>query len=200
MIKYIKIVPRMAVQFLLEENEFAINKVLYGDTKTPWGLISIFGVTDKEGANGYREHNYLVTPDKIPTLQKLGCELFHNSCFMDITKEQYEKHNRTIYMENMLFDEIRAKAIVDWVDYNKNNLDRLVCHCDAGVSRSGAVGLWATRYLGLDEKKYCESNPSIQPNQHVLKTLSDVSGMSKDYEDFWMQNLTTLDTTWENLF
>ena len=70
MIKYIKIVPRMAVQFLLEENEFAINKVLYGDTKTPWGLISIFGVADKEGANGYREHNTLVTPDKITIFQK----------------------------------------------------------------------------------------------------------------------------------
>lgn len=197
MINYIKIVPRVAIEFLVEKNERAVNKVLFGDTTTPWALISIFGLKSEMNQNGGRDKNTLVAEKEFSVLKEMGCIDFHNSCFMDITKEQYERLNRTIYMENMLFNENRAQQIIDFVNKVKDSCERLVIHCDAGVSRSGATGLWASRYLGLDEKKYCDNNTGIQPNPYVLEILSEVSGMKKEYEAFWMNHLSKLDTIWE---
>ncbi len=199
MIKYVKIVPRMAMELLLEKNPLAMSKVLFNDTQTPWALISIFGLVNEMNKNGGRDKNTLISKDNFPILKEMGCVDYCNSCFMDITKEHYEKHNRTIYMENMLFDIPRAEKIIYFLNSIKDKCERLVVHCDAGVSRSGAVGLWATRYLGLDEKKYSDSNLGIHPNLHVVDILSEVSGVKKEYRDFWMDNMYKLDVTWNDL-
>jgi protein-tyrosine phosphatase len=200
MIKYVKIVPRMGIELLLEKHELAMRKILFNDVSTPWALISVFGLKEVMNDKGGRDKNPLISKENFPILKDMGCVDYANSCFMDITKEQYEKHNRTIYMENMLFDTNRAERIVHFVDKIKDSCVRLIVHCDAGVSRSGAIGLWVTRYLGLDEKKYCDSNLGIKPNLHVVDVLSDVSGIKKDYEQFWMDNMYKLDITWNELF
>jgi hypothetical protein len=198
MIKYIKIVPRVAAELLLEKNERAMSKVLFNDTHTPWALISLYGLKEFMNDKGGRDKNPLMSKDNFPILQEMGCVDYCNSCFMDITKEIYERAHRTIYMENMLFDIPRAEKIIYFIDQIKDKCDRLIIHCDAGRSRSGGVGLWATRYLGLDEKSYCNSNPEITPNLHVVDILSEVSGTKKDYEKFWMDNCMKLDSDWEN--
>ena len=99
-------------------------------------------------------------------------------CFRDYS----EKTENDINYE---FNEIIANSIISFLNQFKDNVDTLVIHCDAGLSRSSAIGLWANRYLSLDEKEYLINNPRKCPNEKVLKILMDISGLTKSYEDFW---------------
>jgi predicted protein tyrosine phosphatase len=54
-----------------------------------------------------------------------------------------------------------------------------VLHCDAGVSRSGAVGTFIQRYLEIEEEGFKKLNPYIHPNHFVLNILMEVSGMAE---------------------
>lgn len=182
MIKKIKILPRALVEYLITDGG---TNVIDRDTTTPWALISIFGVTDDND----RKPNVLITKEIEDSniLRNLGCHYHHNSCFADVTQDEYNRAKDIIYLENLLFDEERAKAIIEFIDSVKDKVERLFVHCDAGVSRSGGVGLFATRYLGLDESNYLKENPYIYPNRWVVGTLSKVSGLHDDYETFWKQ-------------
>jgi len=75
----------------------------------------------------------------------------------------------------------------------KNHIHTLTVHCAAGISRSGAVGLFACRYFGLDENLFRAENPYIAPNDHVYQLLYVESGMRQKYVDFWS------DSVWMNI-
>jgi predicted protein tyrosine phosphatase len=68
----------------------------------------------------------------------------------------------------------QARKIKEFVDAKKDSPVFFV-HCDAGISRSGAVGLWVTKYLGMDEKEFYEKNKRIHPSSYVLSMLNKVS-------------------------
>jgi hypothetical protein len=178
MINYIKVFPRAEISNILKKIPLSLSTILFNDFKTPWALISLYGLKDRGYHDYDTNHNVLITADNVSILKELGCVSYHNSCFMDITKEQYDKHHRNIYMEGMLFDEERARNIVEFVDKIRDSAERLIIHCDAGISRSSATGLWATRYLGLDEMKFWNNNNHIRPNPYVFKILCNVSGIT----------------------
>jgi predicted protein tyrosine phosphatase len=71
----------------------------------------------------------------------------------------------------ILFTEAQAKQIVAFLDEIKDTHPLLLCSCDAGISRSGAVGEFACDYLGLDKNKFYAHNPFIHPNIHVKTML-----------------------------
>jgi predicted protein tyrosine phosphatase len=48
-------------------------------------------------------------------------------------------------------------------------------HCEAGVSRSGAVVTFVQEWLRLDYDEFRRMNPQIVPNLHVLKQLRRVA-------------------------
>lgn len=50
----------------------------------------------------------------------------------------------------------------------------LFVHCSAGISRSGAVGLFVNQYLNLDESEFYSNNPQILPNYWVENVLWNV--------------------------
>jgi len=56
------------------------------------------------------------------------------------------------YPHAVFFDKTHAVKIIDFVqELNKKEEDiGLIVHCDAGISRSGAAGMFITEYLGLD--------------------------------------------------
>jgi len=71
------------------------------------------------------------------------------------------------------FTEQHAKQIINFVDTNKFKRVMYV-HCDAGISRSGAVGLWICRYLGEDENEFRNRNTRIHPNNYIMDVLKRI--------------------------
>lgn len=108
---------------------------------------------------------------------------------MDICFDDLDWNNKVIQPDDILFQEIHAKQISDFIESNKDqDFETLICQCDAGISRSGAVGLWATRFLKLDEKEFRDKHPQIKPNSRVLEILMDVSGLKDELINFWKEN------------
>ena len=75
-----------------------------------------------------------------------------------------------------------SSEIIDFIEAveaaNKNDCS-LIVHCDAGVSRSGAVASWVVDYLELPYLLFKEDNPSLHPNVFIYTTLRRLSGMNK---------------------
>lgn len=145
---------RMAVERIILEKQYI---------RPQWSLISIY--TDKPLENTEELYN-------------LGCQSILSLNFWDIT----EKHLAAItkkHPEAILFNESHAKKIVDYVDGLHKDPDNIVsiAHCDAGVSRSGAVGEFTVDYCGLDYAKFMISNPYIKPNSYILNLLRRQAGL-----------------------
>jgi len=54
------------------------------------------------------------------------------------------------------------------------------------VSRSGAVGVFAHRFLKTNDEYFKKHNKNILPNNYVYELLAEESGLKGDYEDFWL--------------
>lgn len=70
------------------------------------------------------------------------------------------------YPDLVLFDRSHAKQIFDFVEQVKDKVDYLLVHCEAGKSRSPAIG-------GVLERAYIGStnifqHPNYRPNPLVL--------------------------------
>jgi predicted protein tyrosine phosphatase len=133
----------------------------------PWALISIYTVPELR----------LIRYPEEKKLFEMGCVKTLSLCFRDIIPSEPGS-------DVGLFDEAHAYRIKDFID-SLHGIEKIVVHCDAGISRSGAVGLWACRYLGQDESVFRANNPQINPNTHVYDTLYVISGMKASYQDFW---------------
>lgn len=168
MIEKIIVLSRRYVEKMLKE--LSRISIIEGN----WALISIY--SDK----------LLIDFKEMEILKILGCDNHISLRFDDITKNEYDikvKDNPKL----RLFTKDHAENIVNFIDQiNKNpKIKTLVVHCAAGVSRSGAVGLFACRYLKLSEYEFRMINLLIHPNEYIYDLLSDVSGLKKDYISFW---------------
>ncbi len=67
----------------------------------------------------------------------------------------------------VLFDTAQAAQILDFIEAHRD-ADTLLVHCYGGQSRSMAVGAFAVKLLGGDNRRYFEGH---SPNMHVYKTL-----------------------------
>ncbi len=63
----------------------------------------------------------------------------------------------------------QAKEIYEFIKNNEGK--NLICHCYAGVARSGAVGEFYWEMLGGSYKQLLEKFPNISPNGRVLSYL-----------------------------
>jgi hypothetical protein len=139
--------------------------------KNPWILISIY--SGPKGPVIKTEFDFEVLCVK----GCVDCEAFE---FHDITMENYVRFKKVYRMEHnryKVFARGQARKIVSYIKrYHKDERDlTLVVHCEAGVSRSGAVGLFACRLFGLDECRFRARHPAIDPNPHVFDTLCSVA-------------------------
>ena len=66
------------------------------------------------------------------------------------------------------FDRKMAGEIIDFIEAHRGAADTLLVHCYGGQSRSMAVGAFAVRMLGGDNRKYFEK---ANPNRLVYDTL-----------------------------
>jgi predicted protein tyrosine phosphatase len=136
----------------------------------PWHLISICS----------RPEENLLIPKNMDVLKECGCKTMVAFAFGDITPEHLSPQLLERYPWLKLFSELQAKAAYEYVKnihYNKEQ-ETLLIHCDAGISRSGAIGTWACDYLGLNYFEFQKMNPFIHPNPHVLSLLYKASNMN----------------------
>jgi predicted protein tyrosine phosphatase len=166
MIKRIKVVPRRFIEDILISKPEIINS---------WALVSVYN------------DQILVDIKELEILKSIKCEDCLSLRFADLTKEQYEKLNnvekRTI---RSLFTKEQAEEFIKFINaVNEKDIKILMIHCAAGISRSGALGLFACRYLDLDEEKFRKDNPNIFPNSYVMQLLVEASGLKKSYEEWW---------------
>lgn len=68
------------------------------------------------------------------------------------------------------FTPTHADRLATWFDLADKQRPFLV-HCWAGVSRSGAVGLWLAERLGYTEEEYLNANPRVRPNPYIIQVL-----------------------------
>lgn len=61
--------------------------------------------------------------------------------------------------------------IKQFIDKNKDAVDKIIVHCHAGISRSSAVAMCVCRYLGLDDIWIWKS--SYYPNRWVLEVMNN---------------------------
>jgi len=168
-IKILKKVPFMNI-FIRSRKE--IEYLI--DTKTkpvlePWSLISIW--------NTFR----LLTLKNIEIIKSLGCKEFLDLKFGDFTDK--EERDASSESDIILFNETHASQTIQFLD--SLSTETLIIHCAAGISRSSAIGLFACRYLKLNEQEFLDNHSHILPNYYILSILNKVSNINKDYASFW---------------
>ncbi len=117
--------------------------------------------------------------------KQMDCENIISFVFADLTEADY-KVSPSLTKTYPRFNVKMAHDIIEFINNIKEkDIKLLLIHCDAGISRSGAVGVWAIRYLGMDENIFRKEHPYIGPNTLVYDTLSKVSGLREGYANWW---------------
>jgi len=84
------------------------------------------------------------------------------------------------------FDITMAEKIIKFINRIKEkDVDLLFIHCDAGQSRSAAIGIWVVRYLKLDENEFRKEHRMISPNTLIYDLLAKTSNLHGDYTKWW---------------
>lgn len=127
-----------------------------------WYLVSIYGENKIP----------LVRRETEPVLKRLGLQKYISLNFWDIDDRHFPKIKMQ-HPEAVLFNKNHASKIIDLLDLaQKDRADSvLVIHCNAGISRSGAIGTFVCDYCELDYAEFIKNNPGIYANQYVLNIL-----------------------------
>jgi len=154
--------------------------------KNKWILISICSPKDEMIRNN----------DVKNQLEKWGCVDWISIIFDDVTKELYKKVKRMrpdVIIK--LFSKKDAKIIINFIKKHKDSMEELtlIIHCNAGVSRSGAIGWFACNLLGLDRNKFLQQNRTLYPNKYILQILESLSGIKPTSEDEYKNCFNTID-------
>lgn len=117
--------------------------------------------------------------------KRMGCENILSLVFADLTETDF-KIAPELIKKFPTFNVKMAQQIIQFLNKLKEkDIKLLIIHCDAGVSRSGAVGIFACRYLGMDEKEFRKEHRFIGPNTLIYDLLIKESGMRDDYQKWW---------------
>lgn len=96
--------------------------------------------------------------------------------FCDVGAGEIPRGLRRKYPCMSRHDALRTIAFIKRCRSASAVLD-LVVHCNAGISRSGAVGRFAVEFLHLSRLEFHENNRLVFPSSHVLGLLRDSAGL-----------------------
>jgi len=154
------------------KNRFYMD-ILYGGLKAPpfkiWNLISI-SCPDTD-----LQKNVFLTDICKGKMMALGCKNMMALAFDDVTESSKDKCHNMGYCTT-IFNEDHAKQIIDFAHSLQFDLEKMpiVIHCDAGISRSGAVATFISDYFHIPFK-----DELIRPNSYVLNVLWKVADEMK---------------------
>lgn len=97
----------------------------------------------------------------------------------NILKLQFDDVTESDGSEYIHFNQTLAKKIVEFIKNIKDDGSKdFYVHCDAGVSRSGAVGYmlneWFNKFISMnreDDEFFKQTNSHIMPNPEVVRIL-----------------------------
>ena len=144
-----------------------------------WGVISIYT----------RPNNAFFTLDAIDAFKSMGMIDYLSLQFWDVDGKDRQAILAQ-YPHAVFFDKTHAIKIIDFVQ-SLNSKDEdvgLIVHCDAGISRSGAVGSFVVDYLGLNQKEFLVANPNILPNAFILSVLRRTAGLIPSFASVGGEN------------
>lgn len=96
-----------------------------------------------------------------PAALREGWHSIHRVVFDDVDPNKRNQFECMHDHEDLLDDE-RAQAIVDFVDSVASEVDTVIVHCKAGISRSAAVAKWIATAYGLDfDEEYSDHNEYV---------------------------------------
>jgi predicted protein tyrosine phosphatase len=155
-------------------NRKTMDKYASGEEKCPfsdrqWHLISIHGSSSN-----------LLTNRTEAVLNRNGMVSGLSVEFWDITDNPEALVTiKREYPDYVMFDLGHAKKILKFLNEIKDETGErlLVCQCDAGMSRSMAVGEFACELYELNYKNFAKYNRKITSNPLVLKLLREESGI-----------------------
>jgi predicted protein tyrosine phosphatase len=103
-------------------------------------------------------------------LTLMGANKFLSLQFDDIS-DKFEGWEKYIF-----FSKEQGKQIIDFgLEINRGAMPPvLIVQCNAGISRSGAVGLFLNEMFGLSHKEFIQNNHGIMPNPLVLSVLNQL--------------------------
>ena len=76
------------------------------------------------------------------------------------------------YGEGKFFDREQARQVIKFLE-SLNSQDKLIVHCHAGISRSGAIGTFAAKLSGQSVEDLHKCHPRVYPNSWVLNLLEE---------------------------
>jgi len=152
--------------------------------KVPHAIISIGDPPPKGGAIGSRA-TFADNPNRVDTLwmrfYDLDMSFIDQYSILHTLKDSTFFNMETaedarIFQEEYghgLFTEEHAAQILDFLDAVKDEVNAIVCNCEAGVSRSSAVAAAILRITtGSDEKIF--NDPRYIPNRFIYRTILNV--------------------------
>lgn len=152
-------------------NRFNVSLIINEMIKPPsdsWNIISIYSWPDPP----------LIHENNFDKISKLGCHKYLSLDFGDLTPERIKELSKVCPSSAehlVLFNKEHATKIIKFIEELQSDPIEadLIVHCHAGISRSGAVGLFAhykTQVPFYDSE--------IRPNRWVTKVLEEVEGRS----------------------
>ena len=141
--------------------------------REPWSFISISSLSEAGCQASYRNSSIPYAYGMMDSLKDLGCQDALSLVFGDTSMEEYQQDPSAC--DSPPISEKQADDIIEFV--RKQGTKHFLVHCYAGVSRSGAVGLWVVRELELVEEYFYAVNRHIHPNSYVMKMLEIRSGL-----------------------
>lgn len=145
-------------------NRFYMDLVACNIQKVPyeyWHLISISCPDTPENTRSF------INDQIRMSLSKLGCNKILALQFDDLKPDLLETCLKFNFKPT-LFSEEQAKKIIDFINdlHNEEKDSDLVVHCDAGISRSGAIAKFVSGFLNIPFY-----DPYIRPNEYILSVL-----------------------------
>ena len=159
----IKVIQRTDAIELLSDKERQAK--IFGGKQ--FAMISISCIKDESDPINEKYPSFDTEREMIELHQKYATEYvtdFLPVSFLDIVPRKDLTH-----LDDYLMTEAHADAIIDFIESTKDL--PLVVHCTAGISRSGAVGAYAS-IVRNEEKEFWDAHEKyIHPNVHVLSLL-----------------------------
>ena len=105
-------------------------------------------------------------PDTFPELHTIRRKGLLQLCFDDVSFPHAIPKNLKLFNVDL------AQQIIDFVNLHKDNIETLLIHCEAGLSRSPAIAAAISERFGLGSADFYFEK--YMPNVLVYKILSEL--------------------------
>ena len=126
-------------------------------------MIDVIVIPKNKLKDYVTDKNYIIistTTDDTPAVVNVSEDKVIRFTFEDIGRGD----------NGRVFSKDDAIAIKNFVSSRLDNLEQIVCSCDAGLSRSPAMAAAISYWLNGSDKAIWD-NPRYTPNSHVYTTL-----------------------------